>query len=199
MDLLNKFDPGEWERREALRRWNRMCPPEYRDTLPEKIPDQDSYQRVQGWSFGSRGLVVGGPTGTGKTRSIILLLRRLVTVTGLEAAMFLGNSFAHECSSRFGDGSAGVQWCRRLVKVDVLFIDDLGKFRLTDRVESELFGLVEERMAFRRPIFTTMNSGSAQLERMLSPDRGPALVRRLRESCEAIEFRRKETSNDNIQ
>lgn len=188
---MSQFNAAEWERREALRRWNRMCPPEYRDTRSELIPDQTGHQRVQSWLFCTRGLVVGGPTGAGKTRSVIMLLRRMVTEVGLEVAMFLGNSFAHECATRFGDGSAGARWCRELAKMDILFIDDLGKFRLTDRVESELFGLVEERMAYRRPVFTTMNSGAAQLERMFSPDRGPAFIRRLRESCDVIEFQLK--------
>ena len=63
----------------------------------------------------------------------------------------------------------------------VLLLDDLGKGRVTPRVESELFGLLDTRFHHNRATIITSNQNGAGLENQFSPDIGPPLVRRIRE------------------
>ena len=70
----------------------------------------------------------------------------------------------------------------------LVFWDDFGKARLTERVECELFGIIEARMAAGLPNIITTNFVGGSLAGNLRPDIGSGLVRRLRECCEAIPF-----------
>ena len=83
-------------------------------------------------------------------------------------------------------GLSGEAWVERLAKATVLFFDDLGKFKNTERVESELFGLIEERCAWHRPTIITTNTNGAGLAGRMTADRATPLVRRLREYCQTV-------------
>ena len=87
--------------KEASHRWAKICPPLYAATDPARLP-QESLRRVMAWQFGPRGLVIHGPTGTGKTRAAFLLLRRLHDERRRIVA-FHGNSFSHLCARKFFD------------------------------------------------------------------------------------------------
>lgn len=170
----------------ARGRWAEVCPPEYDQTDCKKIPGQAAMKRVVGWQFGKRGLLIVGPTKKGKTRSAMVLLKRLAVDELKSVVLFLDNSFARQCAEMFGDGGSG--WIKEAMKADVVLIDDLGKFKLTERVESELFGLIEHRTSWQRPIIVTMNATGQELESRMSADRGAPLLRRLREFCEPVAF-----------
>jgi DNA replication protein DnaC len=75
---------------------------------------------------------------------------------------------------------------RRAHRAEILFIDDIGKEKYTERVESEFYDLIETRTAHLRPILWTANTSGAGLEAMMSPDRGAPILRRLREFTEII-------------
>lgn len=174
----------ERERSEAA--WLKSFPPLYRQTDPVRLPLQEQFRRVMAWQYGPRGLILGGPTGTGKTRTAWLLLQRLHN-EGRQIVAFDALGFSHEVSARFGDGS-GESWADGVARADVVFLDDLGKAKLTERVESELFGLIERRTANLLPIIATMNATGAGLAAKTTDDRGEPLLRRLREFCEAVSF-----------
>jgi DNA replication protein DnaC len=171
---------------ELREQWKGICPPLYRDTDPMRLPEVP-LQTVLAWRYGSQGLLVHGDTGRGKTRAVFQLLRRLHFDEGRKIIRFGANDFGAECSKRFFDGD-GSAWIAGLVKADVLFLDDLGKDRFTDRVESALFGLVEGRMSNLRPIIVTTNFFGDALASKMTGDRGQPLVRRLRESCQDVAF-----------
>lgn len=188
------IDLAEWRRAETARLerearieriWEAMCPTLYRDTDVTRLPPKH-FAQVMAWQYGDRGLLLLGATGLTKTRCAYQLLYRLIqedrTVRAFDAV-----SFGSECSRSFADGK-GDEWVKGLLTVDVLFLDDLGKERFTDRVESELFGIVERRTARRKPIIVTTNFIGDVLEEKMSPDRGPALVRRLRQFCDKVNF-----------
>ena len=65
-------------------------------------------------------------------------------------------------------------------------LDDLGKAKLTERAEAELFGLVEHRIANLKPLIVTTNFVGDKLSDKLSEDRATPLVRRLREFNECV-------------
>jgi hypothetical protein len=93
---LMKFTDGRWETmtdeecdrayvacaRERERRclessWKNLCPPGYRNTILEQLPNLAKFEEVQKWQYGPTGLLVVGPTRRGKTRSVWKLLERL--------------------------------------------------------------------------------------------------------------------------
>lgn len=174
--------------KDGLERFNRVCPPLYQKTDPARLP-KSSLMQVMGWAYGPTGLLCTGPTGTGKTRSVWLMLRQLAENKYIVPEFFDAVRFAHEVSKRFSQGDGdGEAWITKISKQPLIFFDDLGKNRMTDRVEAELFGLIERRCAAELPIIATTNdTGSSLVERM-SDGRGPALVRRLREFCQVVNF-----------
>ncbi len=188
------IEKKEQEKREAARKardaridaaWERICPPLYRDTQEDRLPT-DKFEQVMAWEYGPKGLLLIGESGLGKTRCAYRLLHRLLhedrTIRAFDATQF-----GYECAHHFGVGT-GARWISGLCAADVVFLDDLAKVKMTERVEAELFGLVERRAAFLRPIIITTNYTGAVLMRKMSEGTGPALTRRLREFCGVINF-----------
>ena len=179
---------AEVEKREAA--WKALCPPLYQQTDPARLPDQIAYHNAMSFSYSPVGLLLVGPTGGGKSRIAWEWLRRAWD-EGKSISAFTAVEFSHECGKRFFDGS-GEAWIGQVSRAKVLFIDDIGKGRLTDRGESELFGLVEYRTSHLLPIVATMNLSGAGLADRLSEDRGAPLVRRLKEFCKVLIVKGKE-------
>ena len=67
-------------------------------------------------------------------------------------------------------------------------IDDLGKGKMTDRAEAELYDLLEFRSSHKLPIIWTSNSDARGLLSMFSADRGDAIIRRLAEFSNIIKL-----------
>jgi NitT/TauT family transport system ATP-binding protein len=68
----------------------------------------------------------------------------------------------------------------------VLLLDDLGKQKMTERAELELFDLLEHRSSHELPIIWTANAAKGDLRKMLSSDRGEPILRRLSEFTKII-------------
>jgi hypothetical protein len=165
--------------------WDAICPPLYQDTDESRLPSEP-FGKVMAWEYGAAGLLLVGGSGLGKTRCIYRLLYRLLQEERSIRA-FDATKFAHDCARHFGDGS-GERWISELCAVDAVLLDDLGKAKMTERVEAELFGLVEKRAANFKPLLVTTNFTGQLLLQKLSEGTGPALVRRLRDFCITINF-----------
>ena len=37
--------------------WERLCPPAYRNTIPEQLPNPVKFEEVQKWTYGPTGLL----------------------------------------------------------------------------------------------------------------------------------------------
>jgi hypothetical protein len=168
-------------------RWLQLCPILYQRTDPARLP-QTQLPEVLAWQYGPEGLLLVGPTGTYKTRTAYLLLKRLVLDEGRRVEAFDGLAFDHECVRRFRDEGDGEEWADGLAHVDVVFFDDIGKGCFTPRVEAEMFGLIERRAANGLPIIATTNMTGADLAAKVTEDRGAPLIRRLREFCKCVTF-----------
>lgn len=130
-----------------------------------------------------------GDTGSGKTRIAWTLLKRLIISAkkDLSFEWFDAIGFGHAISKHYRDEDAE-HWLEELGKKDLVFFDDLGKLKLTERAETELFGLIERRCAAELPIIATTNDTGDSLAARMTENRGPAMIRRLREFCQIIQF-----------
>ena len=178
---------AEMEAHKLATEWLESCPPLFRQTDPARLP-QKALAEVLAWKYSPRGLILYGPTGTGKTRAAFLLLHHLALNDNRSAEVFLAGDFERAVAVYFGPKGDPDRWLRSLRAVDVLFLDDLGKGKLTERAEAELFNLIDMRAAHLKPIIATTNFTGLALASRVSPDRGPPLLRRLREFCQQVEF-----------
>ena len=195
-DCMARFNAGEQERREHAERqhaklinqaraenWHAACPPLYQNSDESRFPPA-AWRQVKAWEPGPRGLLLAGPTGRCKTRMVWALLKRLM-LAGCSVTAYDSVRFGHDCIDAFRN-SDGTRWFDGLCVCSVLFLDDLGKVPATERVEAELFGVIETRIAHERPILATTNAAGAELTARLSADRGAPMIRRLREFCDVI-------------
>lgn len=173
----------ESDRRMAF--WKSICPPLYQDTdiNHRSMPPAAKMAQILNWQYGPQGLVIHGITRKCKTRVAWLLVKRLIT-EGRSVIALSSGDFARQCAEANAEGADSAEaWHESLLLVNVLFLDDFGKFKLTERVEADLFEIIEARTAHKRPIIITSNFVGTSLVQKLSPDRGPAIVERLREFC----------------
>jgi DNA replication protein DnaC len=118
-----------------------------------------------------------------------MLMKRL-HFENLRVFGITSTGFAKACADQWHDNPQAkalaedtLTRCRR---TKVLLLDDLGKAKMTERSELELFDLLEHRSSHELPIIWTANAGGAQLQQMLSPDRGEPILRRLSEFTKII-------------
>lgn len=191
-------EPETWEQEQARRareerakQFREMCPTLYRQTDPARLPP-DRLAKVLAWNYGPKGLLLVGPTGTGKTRCAWLLVRRLFLEERRRVMYFDGIGWGISVAQAYGEPDTTERWLDRLCRADVLFFDDLFKAKMTEAQEQALYGVFERRAAWLRPIIATMNStGDMILARMTDngrADRGEPLLRRMREFCEVVSF-----------
>ena len=170
--------------------------PKFPPSMPTVFVDTDvarlhpKVQSVLDWKPEGEvcGLLFHGTTGVGKTRGIWEVIRRLwvdeakkdkqleytfLTMRKLEG--LIEKSFDERNHSKMIDN---------LIECKVLVIDDFGKERLTQRMASDLFSVIDERSVNKRcTIISTNFNGSALLERFDPRDKetGVALIRRFKD------------------
>jgi DNA replication protein DnaC len=142
------------------------------------------------------GLGIVGPTGIGKTRAMLVALERYVVEnpvcgkSGLEMPKveFVNDyDFAEFALSKFNyeDKPLRVEakeFLQFFLDADLLFLDDLGQSKYTERVQTELYHLVEQRTNSFLPILWTSNyDAKGLLGRFSDKSRGQAILRRLKE------------------
>lgn len=174
----------------AAQVFHEHCPPLYRESDPAVLPTE-AREKAMAWVYGQtpgpRGLVLVGPSRVGKTRIMWMVIRNVLRLAKPTPSLMAFNcvSFGHELARHYHTGDAE-DWLDTVGKVDVVFFDDLGKEKLTDRAQAELFGVIEHRMSHLKPILATTEHTAEGLADKVSTDRGPALVNRLREACLVI-------------
>ena len=169
-------------------KFNQTCPLLYQESEAIRLP-QAQLRQVMDWTFGTKGLLLIGATGKGKSRIAWKLLRRVLCEDKPERAFLWFDciGFGHEIARHYRLEDAE-QWLDRVAETPLLYLDDLGKLKLTERAETELFGLIERRCANQLPMIVTTNDTGDSLAARMTENRGPALVRRLREFCHVITF-----------
>lgn len=158
------------------------------DILMAKFPAfVPKYDKVMLWTQHSdRGLIVYGDNGCGKSRACWLKLRRLyddgVRVRGLTAV-----DFAASVNTEFRSGN-GPEWIQSITDCQVLYIDDIDKMVMTERVQSELYNVIERITASGGRLIVSSNLVGDQFVNLFLPHIGPAIARRIREFCIPVNF-----------
>lgn len=160
----------------------------FRDTEVSRL--HPAIQKALDWKPEGQisGLLLHGTTGIGKTRAIWEIIRRqwvesakrdrqlpyqFLTMRKIEGMIEKG--FDDRQHAKMLDG---------LIELPFLVIDDFGKERLTQRMASDLFAIIDERSTAQRPtIISTNYNGTTLLERFDSRDieTGKAMIRRLKD------------------
>ena len=180
----------EKERMDLIRRrleaqWLEVCPDEFITVDRRLLPDAAMFDRVMGWSFGARGLVAAGKSGTGKSRSCWALLHREF-VAGRSIFALSAYDLSRWPSLVLNEPREADAKAKRMVTTDILYLDDPFKSRLSPTVEETLFATLDERTSRRRPTVFSFNDNFKTLVGRLTTDRGPAFLRRIRDFCEVV-------------
>lgn len=177
--------------------WGGICPPLFQDTDEERLRKETrgKLDAVLKWRFGSTGLLLHGPTRTGKTRTAYAVLKREFAKDRAIGAMSHAEFTMKVMTMQGADNQWRLQkWCDVLRRLDILFIDDLGKGKLAradgggSAAEEVLFHVFEERTKAQMPTFWTTEHKSDELRTRLSFERCDAFLARLREFSLSVAF-----------
>ncbi len=156
-------------------------PAVFADTDPDRLPPKFK-QVCESWTpeSGKGSLLIHGTTRIGKSRTAWYVCNRLhASGVKITALTMRDIEFGLQEGFQRGDWHRVVdRWCRS----QFLYIDDLGKEKLTERTQSCLFQIVDDRSANKRPTLITTNyTGQSLGARFPDPETGAAFVARLRE------------------
>lgn len=134
------------------------------------------------------GLLLHGTTGVGKTRGIWEIISRLWKAKALkdrqlEYKFLTMRKLEGLIEKSFDDRQHSVM-IDSLIQVELLILDDFGKERLTQRMASDLFSIIDERSTARKAtIISTNFNGTSLLERFDNRDKetGVAMIRRFKD------------------
>jgi len=160
----------------------------FRDTEVSRL--HPSIQKAVEWKpeGDKSGLLLHGTTGIGKTRAIWEIIRKQWVESAKRdrqlAYQFLTMRKIEGMIEKGFDDRQHAKMLEGLIDLPFLIIDDFGKERLTQRMASDLFAIIDERSTARKPtIISTNYNGTSLLERFDSRDveTGRAMIRRLKD------------------
>lgn len=181
----------KWERAKIY--WEAICPPAFRETdrTHAGFPNAQ-YEATAEWS-GSESLFLCGPSGKGKSRLAMLLLKRCLVRWNKHVGVMWPEQMKAVRNER-----EILNWIGRWGKYDVLLIDDGLLAAASDGRCSEAFkDLLDYRLRNKRVNIVTSQIVGDDVKEQLAKfgkdtkaDRElvEALLRRLRETCRVVSF-----------
>lgn len=144
------------------------------------------------WTMDSKGLLLAGTHGGGKTYALFLIAQRLIE-SGEDLAWWNAQDLAGRICEEIEYGADHARgFVDALAARKALVIDDLGQEHVSgsqrDRVESWILTLIDKRCQKQHPTLVSTNLGAKQYHAKYGYDRGAAIVRRLVESSEVVRF-----------
>lgn len=118
------------------------------------------------------GLLFTGDNGVGKTHLAVSVLHELVTNKGVRGQFWDFHELIREIKNSYNPETrtTELQVLEPVVEVDVLLLDDLGAWRMTDWMNDTLFYLLNNRYIAKRPTLITTNFQDVDREEALSAD-----------------------------
>lgn len=181
--------PSQTQRVHLEPKWEAECPLRFRELLEsDAYPphfDQQAMKRVLEWESGQpKGLALKGDSGAGKTSSLWALFRRIERAGG--NPKFLTGVELNRLLARASRDLDSVEW---LWKAHVLMVDDFGKEKHSPGASSLLWEVLDRRYQNKLPIILSTRYSGAEIRERFAERLGDDIVRRLNESCRAIEFK----------
>lgn len=130
----------------------------------------------------NKGLVIHGPSGTFKTTTLWLIVKNLWIRHNIRATFKAATELAREVAVSFDKKNGYEDLIQNVSTCVFLVIDDLGKERMTPRVEEAFFEIFNLRLEAKRPILCSTNFvGDGLAERFIDPETAKAFLRRIRD------------------
>jgi len=158
-----------------------LLPPALIDTDPSRIPPL--LEPVLNWKPNPRGigLWIAGDTRTFKSRSLALLIKRLVEERTPVTTFFHG-AFHDDLLDCIRSSRSLRKWKRKIASIPVLAIDDLFATKLTEHAESTIFEILDSRVHAYLPTIVTTQATKAEAKRMFASNkRHEAFYARIKE------------------
>jgi DNA replication protein DnaC len=118
------------------------------------------------------GLLFSGDNGVGKTHLAVAVLRELVTAKGVRGQFWDFHELIREIKSSYDPETktSELQVLEPVVEMDVLLLDDLGAWKMTDWMNDTLFYILNSRYLAKRATLITTNYQDASREAVLAAD-----------------------------
>jgi DNA replication protein DnaC len=144
--ILATFEPGTKRQTEALDKVLRYCK-DYPTRGTKHLNDQ------------GLGLLLTGSNGTGKTHLAVAALRELASVHGVRGQFWDYHELLREIRRSYDATTALTEYeaLEPIIDMEVLLLDDLGAWKMTDWMKDILFYILNRRYLARRPSLITTN------------------------------------------
>ena len=118
------------------------------------------------------GLLFCGDNGVGKTHLAVAVLRELVEKRGASGQFWDFHELIREIKSSYDPETktTELQVLEPVVEADVLLLDDLGAWKMTDWMNDTLFYILNSRYMAKRPTLITTNYQDVTREEALAAD-----------------------------
>ncbi len=147
------------------------------------------------------GLLFSGDNGVGKTHLAVAVLRELVAAKGVQGQFWDFHELIREIKSSYDPETktTELQVLEPVVTMDVLLLDDLGAWKMTDWMNDTLFYILNSRYMAKRCTIITTNYQDVTREEALAADSlrrreflveriGQRLRSRLMEMCTVVKI-----------
>ena len=152
---LATFEPGNPSLSAALEKAMAFC-----SGYPHLGPDE------------GLGLLFSGDNGVGKTHLAVAVLRELAEGKGARGQFWDFHELIREIKSSYDPETktTELQVLEPVVEMDVLLLDDLGAWKMTDWMNDTLFYILNSRYMAKRPTIITTNYQDVTREEAIAAD-----------------------------
>jgi DNA replication protein DnaC len=118
------------------------------------------------------GLLLSGDNGVGKTHLAVAVLRELHTAKGARGEFWDFHELIREIKNSYNPETrtTELQVLAPVVEMDVLLLDDLGAWKMTDWMNDTLFFILNSRYMAKRATLITTNFQDADMKAVLAAD-----------------------------